>query len=1340
MKPTLCKKITVATSILAFVFAFGLQMNAQTVEKLIIYENFGGADAGSSVAGIQPDKWPAVHSDSGKYCGWFTTDQNLDNKGNDVPVSQFYGNGFFHIDSVQVNRTGGLSGLDIDWDDLTKIWWKSVPFRNGYVMPTPPNASTLEFGFFGAAALPELSSWISYAPYTPDYLKNQTDEQGYIYLGKNVGSERPVFTIPNSDFEYLKDISRIELLVSGSRLGQNNTISVRIEELDVDGITLGVDTFTFSATIEPRLIHVPVDKDYCRIYIQAWGSANNANTTDFALMTSNTEVDTRKGYNYNAIAGIKPDGSSTDGLIINPGMSVHMIKIYAFMSGTGYTITTDDGLVTGTKTGIAHGQTVQLTAQATSGANKFMGWKIAGKPDLSEIVNPLIITVTSDMTIMPVYAGDEVEVAVVNENFTDWVQHGITQEEYNNRLDYSNNPPNETVWTGTVRVPLRYGFTSGGEDSVDISLNQCNVIPQYGLRVHNLPGWEKYTGFVAYMGPNDSKGFMKVDSLEGITKAEVDISSYDLPSPDRACALMVNGSLVRNKTLRTLYADNVVIDNDPADPFSLQAGPGNQARCEYLVPASPTADIFTSVSAAAVALHNLKMYAKITLPDLNYYQLTMPSVSGGTISGYSPESGNSTNHYLEGTKVTITALPDEGFGFEGWVDGAETPVGSENPITITMDANKSIKPVFGQKPSYIKLVSNANGEVTTSIEPESVSNDTLTFLAGISVSLTATPKYGYTFAKWTKNGEDVTSNPLVLSVTEMGKFVTNVITVVYDSITVRNTLSVTIDTSMGDVTFDHTPENLTHVGITLSCEFPAGETIEVEAEPGYGYSFSHWQSGLDIADADTLSNPVSVTMDGNKTIGTVWNLLDRRKLIIEDVPNGSLVITDVHKDGTQEQQGLWPENYDVEITIQPNEGWMFLDLNQGVTYTKLSNTVMTVRMDQDTVTVIAEFTVYVDVTEITEIFQDPVRWPEPEGNVSNVPGAIEFLTLASDWDPTTYNNNLEDLLTILAYYREWGSQSNDNSDGPSGTKNPMTTLLLNYESTPLVRKIRVGSSPDSVKLTAVKYSLCNNCLIAKAVKEANVTYRYLGHVTPGMIALRKPNVVIRSVNDYPAFMPGDSLGMLMVEGLAYVDRLEIGYVTSSAQFCPGVFYTTDPIELIDDNGLFGASFGDLWSLGQLSGKEIAYRPDQDKYGWGCAQEGMIMDQNMYIQEDVPETKILITAGYKQGDPDYLYSTIYIHDLRIWGSPIKTTGVNEMMVNADDACRFYMLGHTGVLQIDVDEPVKALVIYDMSGQAVRVIREVNDNKVSLAGLSPGVYAVHSYVRSGKTYTGSFGKAY
>ena len=946
------------------------------------------------------------------------------------------------------------------------------------------------------------------------------------------------------------------------------------------------------------------------------------------------------------------------------------------------------------------------------------------------------------MTIMPVYAGDEVEVPVVNENFTNWTQKGLVVESDNNRLDYSNNPPNATVWTGNVKVPLRFGFTSGGKDSVTLSLDKCNIIPQYGPRIYNIPGADMYTGYVAFMGPNDSKGYLKVDSLLGIIKIEADVSSYDLPGPDRACGFKVNGDFVRNKMLQKLYPENVEISNDPLTKISLQVGPGNQARVEYLVPASSSASIDTGssqVSAAAVALHNLKMYAKVSMPDMNYYKLTLPAVSGGKISGVYPAADNSTNSYLQGTKVTLTALPASGFGFDGWVDGSNNSIGMDNPLTITMNADKTAKPVFDQKASFIKLIANNNGTVTTSIEPQEMRNDTMRFLAGIAVSLTATPKYGYTFTKWVKNGVDVTTNPLVLGVTDMGKNVTNVVSVVFDSITSRATLSIANDSARGEITFDHSPENVTYLNDTLKGKFPAGETIEVSVTSKYGYDFSAWKPGLDIPDADTANNPVSLTMDGNKKIGAIYSPVARDFLMLMTAMNGSISISDIHKDGTLEQQGLWPQDYYVEITVTPADGYMFSDLLSGASYINEGQNIIKVKMDQDTVRVTPVFTVFKPIIQISENFQDPALWPEPEGTVSNVVGAREFLSLPSDWDPTTYNDDLEGLLEVLSEYRVWGSQSNDNSDGPNGTKIPHTTLSLRYQDSPMINKVRVGSGTDSINITVVKYAPCNNCLIGKAVKEGYISYHYLGHVTPGMVALRKPNVEIRSIDDYPAFMAGDSLGMMLIEGLVYVDKLEVGYVSAGTQFCPGVFYTTDPIQIIGNDGLFAASFSDLWPLGQLSGKEISLTPYNNAYGWGSSQEGMIMDQGMSIAEEgVAETKILITAGYKDGATDYLYSDIYVHDVRIWGSPRQITNVRDLFINNSTNSKFYMLGSTNMLKLDLDEPAKALVVYNMNGAAVKVVREVYDNLVNLSDLQPGVYAVHCYGISGKVYTGSFGK--
>jgi len=127
MKSRLINLIESALMIIALLTVGWGNTLAQTIEKVVLYENFGGPDAGSSVPGIIPEKWPAVHSDSGYHSGWYTTLQNIDGKtGSIVPVPQFYGNGFFHIDSVKKYRTGGLTGLNISVDDVTKAWSKSV--------------------------------------------------------------------------------------------------------------------------------------------------------------------------------------------------------------------------------------------------------------------------------------------------------------------------------------------------------------------------------------------------------------------------------------------------------------------------------------------------------------------------------------------------------------------------------------------------------------------------------------------------------------------------------------------------------------------------------------------------------------------------------------------------------------------------------------------------------------------------------------------------------------------------------------------------------------------------------------------------------------------------------------------------------------------------------------------------------------------------------------------------------------------------------------------------------------------------------------------------------------
>jgi len=120
------------------------------------------------------------------------------------------------------------------------------------------------------------------------------------------------------------------------------------------------------------------------------------------------------------------------------------------------------------------------------------------------------------------------------------------------------------------------------------------------------------------------------------------------------------------------------------------------------------------------------------------YQLTvnvLPTGNGNvTLSGEGP--------YKEDTKVTLTATPAVGYVFDHW-SGAVT--GDTNPVTLTMDANKTVSAYFASTEMYtLTTVVDPDYGGTVAISPlqDSYAPGTQVTLA---VSLNST---GYTFEGW----------------------------------------------------------------------------------------------------------------------------------------------------------------------------------------------------------------------------------------------------------------------------------------------------------------------------------------------------------------------------------------------------------------------------------------------------------------------------------------------------------------------------------------------------------------------------------------------------------------
>jgi uncharacterized repeat protein (TIGR02543 family) len=115
------------------------------------------------------------------------------------------------------------------------------------------------------------------------------------------------------------------------------------------------------------------------------------------------------------------------------------------------------------------------------------------------------------------------------------------------------------------------------------------------------------------------------------------------------------------------------------------------------------------------------------------YSLTVNTVGNGSVS---PGSGV----YTDGTTVTLTATPDEGYEFSGWSGDAS---GSSISTSIVMDADKSVTATFIPETNADEYTLTVSVVGMGSVTPSGGVYD-----SGTVVTIAATPDAGYSFASW----------------------------------------------------------------------------------------------------------------------------------------------------------------------------------------------------------------------------------------------------------------------------------------------------------------------------------------------------------------------------------------------------------------------------------------------------------------------------------------------------------------------------------------------------------------------------------------------------------------
>ena len=122
-------------------------------------------------------------------------------------------------------------------------------------------------------------------------------------------------------------------------------------------------------------------------------------------------------------------------------------------------------------------------------------------------------------------------------------------------------------------------------------------------------------------------------------------------------------------------------------------------------------------------------------PAPTQYTLEVTAGEGGSVS---TEGGT----YDEGTEVTITATPVEGYEFVGW-EGSDS---TEASLTVTLGANTSLNALFE---AVVQYTLNINSD-----EGGSVSIESGLFTDGAELTIVATADDGYEFLGWYGSGQD----------------------------------------------------------------------------------------------------------------------------------------------------------------------------------------------------------------------------------------------------------------------------------------------------------------------------------------------------------------------------------------------------------------------------------------------------------------------------------------------------------------------------------------------------------------------------------------------------------
>ena len=382
--------------------------------------------------------------------------------------------------------------------------------------------------------------------------------------------------------------------------------------------------------------------------------------------------------------------------------------------------------------------------------------------------------------------------------------------------------------------------------------------------------------------------------------------------------------------------------------------------------------------------------------EAKYMTVTVPTdKTKGTVTITPAADVETPAMWWEGSKLTVQAVPAEGYRFVHWEEGSGGYISDENaawnPLNITLGAtDANFSPVFEAAKAVdrsITKVVDPEGKATITING---SSDTIQVREGSVVSLGIDVDEYYLFDHWnvTQNGVEPSYN-LVASENQASKSATFVMPFGESGVTVQAVLKNRY-TGLSTLVFLMTGNNGSTAGAkgltTVSLSKNSSPLTDVNCQVQKG---DELEIAVTMLNEDYVLREITVVnMDSFETLQTItdvqgtiaipswnsWQISVRIEKKTTDTERHSISLTQPTTGGTISSSNMTSQpDKTITLTAVPGSGyvlkkWIVKDAQENAISVTTDNNVGTFTMPKSDVTVTAEFVALAEVKpEITSV-------------------------------------------------------------------------------------------------------------------------------------------------------------------------------------------------------------------------------------------------------------------------------------------------------------------------------------------------------------------------------------